>query len=390
MLTTMRIPMSQPSISEADVAAVVAVLRSNTLSLGPKVQAFEGALAQYLGKARAVAANSGTSALHLCLAAGGIGPDDEVITTPFSFIASANCILYQGARPVFADIDPATLNLDPALVEAAVTHRTRALIPVDVFGQPAPIEELKAIADARGLSLFQDACEAIGSRRNGRHVGTLARAAVFAFYPNKQITAGEGGMLVTDDDDLARVARSLSNQGRDDCGTWMNHVRLGYNYRLDEMSATLGLSQLERLDEIVDARARVAGWFNERLGGLESLDVPGVAPETTRMSWFVYVIRLAARVDRRALIAGLEEDGIPTRPYFVPIHLQPYYRERFGFQPGDFPVTERVAATTLALPFFTDMTESQVDYVCDRLSDRLASQDRRGVASHALAQGGCR
>lgn len=370
----MNVPLSQPSITDVEVEAVLAVLRTPTLSLGPRVRAFERAAAEYAGVAEAVAVNSGTSGLHLCLAAAGIGPGDEVITTPFSFVASANCALYQGARPVFADIDPRTLNLDPARVAAAVTPRTRAIVAVDVFGQPAPIEELRAIAERHDLALIQDACEAIGAERSGRRVGGQAKAAVFAFYPNKQITAGEGGMIVTDDRAFARVLRSLSNQGRDDDGTWMNHVRLGYNYRLDEMSAALGLAQLGRIDEILDRRARVAGWYNERLAAMTAVRAPYVAPETTRMSWFVYTVRLDERIDRDALMAALEADGIPSRPYFAPIHLQPLYRERFGHRPGDFPVTEQVGRTTVALPFFTDMSEGQVDYVCDRLDGHVARQ----------------
>ncbi len=367
----MHIPLSRPSIDDEDIAAVLEVLRSPSLSMGPKVHLFERAMAAHAGTTEAVAVNSGTSGLHLCLAAAAIGPGDEVVTTPFSFVASANCALYQGATPAFADIDPLTLNLDPDRVEARINDRTRALIPVDVFGQPAAIEDLSAIAERRGLALIQDACEAIGAERNGRRIGGQAKAAVFAFYPNKQMTTGEGGMIVTDDVGYAAILRSLRNQGRDDSGTWMNHVRLGYNYRLDEMSAALGITQLNRLDAILDRRARVAGWYNERLDSLEGARIPHIAPETTRMSWFVYVIRLEDRVDREGLMACLEEDGIPSRPYFVPIHLQPLYRERFGYRPGDFPVTEHVARTTLALPFFTDMTEDQVDYVCRRLRSRI-------------------
>jgi perosamine synthetase len=370
----MKIPMSQPAIDREDVAAVLAVLRTPVLSLGPTVVEFERAVADYVGTSEAVAVNSGTSGLHLCLAASGIGPGDEVVTTPYSFIASANCALYQGATPVFADIDPSTYNLDPDRAEAAITRRTRAMIPVDVFGQPAPIEDFLTIAERHGLALIEDACEAIGAERDGRRAGSRARAAVFAFYPNKQITTGEGGMIVTDDVEMARILRSLRNQGRDDAGTWMNHVRLGYNYRLDEMSAALGLSQLTRLDTILERRARVAGWYAERLRFLEGVHIPHPAAETTRMSWFVYVLRLDERIDRPALMAALESDGIPTRPYFVPIHLQPLYRDRFGYRPGDFPVTERVARTSLAVPFFTEMAEQQVDYVCDCLAGRIAAQ----------------
>ena len=376
----MKIPMSQPSIDQDDVAAVLAVLETPVLSLGPTVGRFERAVAGFVGKAHGVAVNSGTSGLHLCLAAADVGPGDEVVTTPFSFIASANCALYQGATPVFADIDPLTYNLDPDRAEAAITRRTRAIIPVDVFGQPAPIEDFMTIARRKGLLLIEDACEAIGAERHGKRAGSQASAAVFAFYPNKQITTGEGGMIVTDDLEMARVMRSLSNQGRDDAGTWMNHIRLGYNYRLDEMSAALGLSQMGKLDQILDRRARVASWYAERLGDQELVQLPYIASETTRMSWFVYVIRIDESLDRRSLMGVLESDGIPTRPYFVPIHLQPLYRSHLRYRPGDFPVTERVARTSLALPFFTDMTEDQVDYVCDRLATRISDQVARSYA----------
>ena len=299
----MQVPLSRPSINDDDVAAVLEVLRSPSLSMGPKVREFERAMAGYVGTAEAVAVNSGTSGLHLCLAAVGIGPGDEVVTSPFSFVASANAALYQGARPVFADIDPHTLTIDPEQVEERLTDRTRALLPVDVFGQPAPIEDMMAIADRQGLRLVRDACEAIGAERNGQR-SAQGTPTVFAFYPNKQMTTGEGGVVVTNDVAFAGSLRSMSNQGRDDNGTWMNHVRLGYNYRLDEMSAALGLSQLARLDEILDRRARVAAWYNERLSELDGVQDPYVAPETTRMSWFVYVVRLDERIDRERLMAS--------------------------------------------------------------------------------------
>jgi perosamine synthetase len=372
----MRIPLSQPSISEADREAVMAVLSTPTLSLGPRARAFEEAVAQYVGASHGIAVNSGTSGLHLCVAAAGIGPGDEVVTTPFSFVASANCSLYQGATPVFVDIEPDTLNIDPDKVEAKINDRTKAIIPVDVFGQPARLEELADIAERRGLVLIEDACEAIGAERFGQRIGVHGKAAVFAFYPNKQITTGEGGLVVTNDDEFAAIVRSMTNQGRDDAGTWMNHVRLGYNYRLDEMSAALGISQMSRIDDILARRSQVAGWYEERLRLVDGISTPFVAPETTRMSWFVYVVQLHDGVDRTALMHQLEEDGIPSRPYFVPIHVQPLYRERFGFGPGDFPVTEKIAARTLAIPFFTDMTEEQVDYVCERLIDRLSATQK--------------
>jgi len=367
----MQVPLSQPSINQDDIDAVLAVMKTPTLSIGPQVRAFEEAVAAYTGVAEAVAVNSGTSGLHVCLAASGVESGDEVITSPFSFVASANCAIYQGATPIFADIDPDTLNIDPAQIEAKITDRTRAIIPVDVFGQPCDIEAIGAIARQHDLTIVQDACEAIGAERNGQRVGSHpdVKAAVFAFYPNKQMTTGEGGIVVTDDPEYARVLRSLSNQGRGDAGTWMNHVRLGYNYRLDEMSAALGRTQIARLDDILDRRAQVAAWYTERFATVDAVTVPFVAPETTRMSWFVYVIRLDPRVDRTQLIARLDADGVPSRPYFVPIHLQPYYRERYGFKPGDFPVTEAVTQTTLAIPFFSDMSLDQVEYVVDRITE---------------------
>jgi perosamine synthetase len=367
--TITSVPLSQPSITEADVEAVLSVLRTSTLSIGPKTAAFEQAVADLVGTTHGVAVNSGTSGLHLCLDAKGIGQGDEVITTPFSFVASANCILYGGGTPVFADIDPETLALDPAKVEAAVTDRTKAIIPVDVFGQPCAIEDIHAIAQRHNLVVIQDSCEAIGAERNGEMVGSpkYADAAVFAFYPNKQMTTGEGGMIVTSDDDMARVMNSLRNQGRDDAGTWMNHVRLGYNYRLDEMSAALGLSQVSRLDAILDGRERVARMYSERLADVPGVKLPYIDPATTRMSWFVYVIQLEEGIDRTAVMDHLAANGVPSRPYFVPIHLQPLYRERFGFGEGDFPVTEAVANTTLAIPFYTQMPEAEIDYVVEKI-----------------------
>ncbi len=369
--TRQEIPLSCPSISEDDIAAVLDVLRTPTLSLGPQQTAFERELADYIGVAEGIAVNSGTSGLHICLAAEGIGPGDEVITSPFSFVASANCALYQGATPIFADIDPDTLCIDPVKIAEKITSQTRAILPVDVFGQPAAIEDIAAIGKSHGIPVIMDACEAIGAERNGVRIGRQGKAAVFAFYPNKQMTTGEGGMVVTDDPDLARVLRSLRNQGRDDAGTWMNHVRLGYNYRLDEMSSALGRSQLKRLDAILGQRAQVAAWYAERLSCVSGVDLPYVAPETTRMSWFVYVIRLAPGIDRSKVMERLAEQGVPARPYFVPIHLQPLYTQ-FGYGPGDFPVTERISLSTLAIPFFTDMTEAQVDYVCDKIAEAIS------------------
>lgn len=371
--TAFAVPMSAPSLDDSDIAAVMSVLGGPALSMGPQIAAFEREMAAWTGNREGIGVNSGTSGLHLALSALDVHEGDEVITSPFSFVASANCAIYVNARPVFADIDPDTLNIDPNRIEAAITPRTRTLIPVDVFGQPADWDGIMSLARARGLSVVGDSCEAIGAERNGVRIGAEADASVFAFYPNKQMTTGEGGMIVTNDPDLARTMRSQCNQGRDDAGTWMNHVRLGFNYRLDEMSAALGRSQLARLDRILDRRDRVAKMYDARIDGISGIRKPHVAPETTRMSWFVYVIQTEDGVDRDGLVTALAARGIPSRPYFVPIHLQPYYRNTFGYGPGDFPVTEAVAARTIALPFFTDMTAEQVDLVATRIEESLAA-----------------
>ncbi len=368
---TFDVPMSQPSLNADDIAAVLDVLGGSSLSMGPQIAAFEREMAQYIGAAQGIGVNSGTSGLHLCLSAMEVGAGDEVITSPFSFVASANCALYVGAKPVFADIDADTLNLDPQRIADAITPRTRALVPVDVFGQPCDMDAISTLAKRHSLGIVQDSCEAIGAERNGVRIGTEADTAIFAFYPNKQMTTGEGGMIVTSNPDLARVMRSQANQGRDDEGTWMNHVRLGFNYRLDEMSAALGRSQLSRIDSILDRRSQVAAWYDKRFAGIPGIRTPFVAPETTRMSWFVYVIQTEDGIDRDRLVAELAANAIPSRPYFVPIHLQPFYRNTFGYKPGDFPVTEAVAARTIALPFFTDMTRAQVDLVGTRLEQSL-------------------
>jgi dTDP-4-amino-4,6-dideoxygalactose transaminase len=363
------------------------------LSIGPQLKAFEQALASYTGTRYAIGVNSGTSGLHLCVIAAGVKEDDLIITSPFSFIASANCILYERAIPVFVDVDPLTGNIDPVQVAEAVesigrgrqdagnwlpptlrgsrptagSSRLRAILPVHAFGQPADMDPLLDMARQHDLAMIEDACEAIGAEYKGRRAGTLSDAAVFAFYPNKQITTGEGGMIVTDNEERANLFRSLRNQGRDIFDAWLNHTRLGYNYRLDEMSAALGLVQVGRIEALLAKRERVAGWYNERLGDVELIERPHIAPATTRMSWFVYVVRIRPPAKRDEVMRQLDEAGIPSRPYFAPIHLQPFYRQTFGYQPGDFPVTEYLGDVSLALPFSSVMTEQQVDFVCDRL-----------------------
>ena len=388
------IPMSSPDLTAAEVAAVNEVLSTRWLSLGPRLEAFERAVAAYVGTAHAVAVNSGTSGLHLCAIAAGVGRGDLVITTPFSFVASANCILYEGGVPLFVDVDPRTGNIDPALVAGAAhdlvkngpaAHRwlppalqrsnvrtfersnVVAILPVHAFGQPADMDPIAEAAREHGLAVVEDACEAIGATYKGRRAGTLGDAAVLAFYPNKQMTTGEGGLILTDREEWAGLFASLRNQGRDVFDAWLKHTRLGYNYRLDEMSAALGLVQVGRIEELLARRERVAGWYDEGLAGLELVERPFIAPTTTRMSWFVYVVRLRPPLDRDEVMRRLEAAGIPSRPYFSPIHLQPFYRQTFGYERGDFPVTELLGDVSLALPFSGVMSEEQVDRVCVEL-----------------------
>jgi len=403
-----RVPMASPDISDAEVQAVVETLRTPTLSIGPRLEAFERAAAAVAGVEWGIGVNSGTSGLHLCIIAAGVGDGDMVITTPFSFIASANCILYERGVPVFVDVDPATGNIDPHLVASAAadltrggvsadrwlppalrgirrpTGRLRALLPVHAFGQPADMDLLLDTARNADLVVIEDACEAIGAAYKERPAGSLGDAAVFAFYPNKQVTTGEGGMVVTNREPWAHLLRSLRNQGRDVFDGWLNHTRLGYNYRLDELSAALGLVQVSRLEQLLAKRARVAAWYDERLAGLELIETPRIAPTTTHMSWFVYVVRIVPPARRDTVMHLLAERGIPSRPYFTPIHLQPFYRERFGYRGGEFPVTEHLGAVSLALPFSGVMTETQVDEVCETLRDAversIALPATRGVS----------
>ncbi len=367
------IPLARPNITDAEIDSVVAVLRTPNLSLGPRLAEFEAEFARYCGVGDAVACSSGTAALHMVMRAIGIGPGDEVITTPFSFVASANCILYEGGRPVFADVRPDTWDIDPAAVEAAVTDRTRAVIPVDVFGQIADLDPILALAARRGIRVIEDSCEALGSRLGDRPAGSIADAGVFGFYPNKQITTGEGGMITTSDADLARMARSLRNQGRDVQGGWLAHPRLGYNYRLSEIGCALGLAQLRRIDEIIAERSRVAALYLARLAGEDRISRQVIRPNT-QMSWFVFVVRLNDRYPatrRDEILTALRERGIGCSNYFAPIHLQPYFVESFGYRRGDFPVCEALADRTIALPFHHELSEGDVDRVCRELQRLL-------------------
>ena len=371
----MNVPLSQPDITQLEIDAVMEVLHTPTLSIGPKVEAFEAAVAKIAGRQHAVAVSSGTAGLHCAMLAARIGPGDEVITTPFSFVASANCILYVGATPVFVDIDPRTLNMDLDKVAAAITPRTKAIVGVEAFGHPGGMLELETLARQHELILIEDSCEgfggSVGESSARRAIGSFGRASVFAFYPNKQITTGEGGMVITDDDTFADSCRALRNQGREGM-SWLAHQRLGYNYRLSEMNAALGLAQTQRLEEILDNRRRVALGYMQRLMTNRFVTLPTLT-SNQHMSWFVFVIRLNdlfAPGDRDDVIRQLRAEGIGCNNYFPPIHLQPYMIERFGFTEGMFPICEYVSARTLALPFFGAMNHAQIDYVC-RTLDRV-------------------
>ena len=388
----MNIPLSQPDIGEREIECVTRVLRSGDLSLGPRVVEFETKFARFIGARYAVAVNSGTSALHLCVKTLGIGPEDEVLTTSFSFVASANCLLYERALPAFVDIHPDTLNMDPAEIRKTLEHDyvrdrakcrytnrwsgrvLKAILPVHVFGLPCDMGPILEIAREFNLLVLEDACEALGATYRGRPVGTFGDAAAFAFYPNKQMTTGEGGMIVTNDAQIAAVCRSLRNQGRDDQPGWLRHVRLGYNYRLSDLHCALGLAQLERIDQLLASRSRVAAAYSRALSRTPGIVLPWRASHAER-SWFVYPIQLQGpcpRSDRERLIEGLRARGIPSRAYFPPIHRQPYFREAAPSLLPALPRTDSAAEKCLALPFFSAMTDEQIAHVCDSVQEVLA------------------
>jgi perosamine synthetase len=365
------IGLSLPWLDEREEELVADVLRSGRLSLGPTIDRFEEEFAERVGAPYAAAVGSGTAGLHVLCIAAGVGAGDEVVTSPYSFVASANCAIYEGATPVFADIDRRTLNLSPEAVEAAITERTRAVVAVDIYGYPCELDELRALCDARGIALIQDACEALGARYKSQPVGSHGPSAVFAFYPNKQMTTGEGGMITTHSEEEWRLVRSLRNQGRADSGGWLEHARLGFNYRIDDIRAAIGLGQLEKLDEILAARAAVAARYAELLGAVPGLELPCADDDEHERSWFVYVVTLPEESDREAIIASLADRGVQTARYLPCIHLQPYMRERFGYREGLCPVAEDVAARTLALPFHARLAEDDQTYVAEALAAAL-------------------
>jgi perosamine synthetase len=373
-----QIPLARPEIGAREEELALEVLRSGRLSLGPMGERFERELAAWLGVEDAVAVSSGTSALHLGVRALGWGAGDEILTSPLTFVASANCLLYEGARPVFCDVDPVTLNLDPAAAEAALGERTKGILPIHIFGYPAAMAELEALAAANGLGLLEDACEALGAvDAEGRAVGARGNLATFAFYANKQMTTGEGGMIVPGDPALAARLRSERNQGRAADMGWLDHGGLGFNYRLSDLAAALGVAQVEKLDSLLARRAAVAALYEQRLNGVEGVSVPLAARGAERRSWFVYVVRLADGVDRDATIARLAARGIASKAYLPCVHLFPHLRE-LGCREGQFPVAEAASAHSLALPFFPAISEGQVDRVCQELEAALGQPTRSG------------
>jgi perosamine synthetase len=366
------IPLSRPLIGDREEQLVLDTLRSRRLSLGPRLTEFETALSARLGRP-ASAVSSGTAGLHLAVRAAGIEAGDEVITTPFSFVASANCVLYEHARPVFCDIDPRTLNLDPGAAQAAVTERTTGLLPVHIFGYPADLPAFERIASERGLWIVEDTCEALGATHaDGTQVGARGNLAVFGFYPNKQLTTGEGGAVVCPDDAVKERIDSERNQGRAPDMGWLDHDRLGFNYRLDDVSCALGIAQLERLDDMLAARAQVAALYTEALAGVEDLGLPCPDEGGDRRSWFVYVIQLPRGVDRDQAVLAMRERGVDTKPYLPAIHLMSFYRRRFGHREGQFPICEEVASRSMALPFFPELKEGEVEQVVHALQEVVA------------------
>jgi perosamine synthetase len=370
-LSSKTIPLARPYFDEREEELVLEVLRSGRLSLGPTIDRFEELVAQRVGAPYAAAVSSGTSGLHLLARIAGLGPGDEAITSPVSFAASANCFIFEGATPVFADVDPQTLNLDPAAVEAAITERTKAVVAVDMFGYPCELDELRAICDRHGLALIEDAAEALGAEYKGRPVGGQGVSAVFGFYPNKQVATGEGGVVVTHSEDEWKLLRSMRNQGRDyDGGAWFHHVRLGFNYRWTDVQAALGIGQLEKLDRLLALRAEVAERYARLLDDVE-VELLCADDADHRRSWFVYVIALPRGTDRDRVMSELRAQGIGTADYVPCVHLQPYMRETYGFAEGLCPVAEDVASRTLALPFFPLLEAEDQERVVEALRAAL-------------------
>lgn len=361
----MKIPLSSPFVEEEDIQAVVDVLRTPNLSLGPKLKEFEEKFANYIGTKYAIALNSGTSALHLAIKSLNIQSGDEVIVSPFTFVASANCILFENATPVFVDIEENTFNIDTDKIEQAITNKTKAIIDVDIFGRPSNKEKIKSLAEKYNLKVIEDSAEAIGAKYNGKNVGTFFDAGIFAFYPNKQMTTGEGGMLVTNNENIYKLVRSYRNQGRD-TEKWLEHERIGYNYRLSDINCALGISQLNKINKILEKREQVANEYNLQLKDTTEITLPFTSTDTNKVSWFVYVIQVQ---NRNQIMEKLKQKGIACAAYFNPLHLTKFYKNKFNFKEGDFPICEKIARTTLALPFHTNLSKDDITYVCNSIKE---------------------
>jgi len=369
-------PIAKPYIGPEEKKAVLGVLNSGNLSLGPIYKIFESKFAEKIGLKYACAVSSGTAGLHLAMIAANIQPGDEVITSPFSFIASANCALYMNAKPVFIDIDPLTYNIDPDKIEAAITPKTKAILPVHIFGQTADMTRITRIAKKYKLKIIEDACESVCAEHKGKKAGTFGESAVFAFYPNKQMTTGEGGMLVTNSKKIYELCNSLRNQGRSENMQWLDHERLGYNYRMDEMSAALGLSQLRKLDYMIKERKKIAGFYNKQLKKFDSLlQIPSVSSDNEH-TWFVYVVKIKnikSEKVRNEIILDLGRQGISTKPYLPAIHLFSFYKNKFGYKKDDFPITEEVSRSSLALPFYLGLKEKDIKYIVGKVIETITN-----------------
>jgi perosamine synthetase len=381
----MEVQLAKPDITQREIDAVVEVMKSGILSIGPKIKEFEKKISEVSGLKYAVAVNSGTSGLHLIVKALGIGDGDEVITPSFSFVASTNCFMMEGAKPVFVDIDPKTLNMNIDAIEEKITNKTKAILAVDVFGQPMDMRKLRKLADKHNLYLIEDSCEAIGSAYDGVKAGSLADAAVFAFYPNKQITTGEGGIIVTNNEEVAQISESLRSQGRAITGFWLHHERMGYNYRMSELQAALGCVQVDRLDEIITKRQVVADMYNSELSSIKEVTIPYIDPNVTTMSWFVYVIQMDEEIDRDKMMLHLKQNGVGCRPYFTPIHEQPYMVEKFGFKQEDYPISADIGRRSIALPFHNSITLDEVQYVAKVIKEGVMLLKIDGNSSSTTA-----
>ena len=364
------IPLARPFIGKEEIDSVNEVLKSGILSIGPKAEEFERDFSKAVGCKYAVAVSSGTAALHLCMRAIGIKKNDEVITSPFSFVASANCVLYENGTPIFSDIDSKTYNIDPAEIKKAITQKTKALLPVHIFGHPCDMDPIMEIAEKNNLPVVEDACESLYAKYKGKNAGTFGLASTFAFYPNKQITTGEGGMICTNDKEVYDLCRSLRNQGRGEKDEWLQHDKIGYNYRLDEMSCALGIVQLKKIDYIVKKRADIAEKYGKELDDSDDVVLPYTTPNA-KHSWFVYVIRLKGSINRDKVMKMLNQNGIATKPYLPSIHLQPIYRKLFKYNEGSFPVSEKASKSTLALPFYIGISDEDIGIVCDELKKAI-------------------